>query len=266
MKLRRLVLRPVVLVPLVAGLLYAATAAGAAPQQDETAAKVERGRELYLTGCSSCHGLDGKGVTTPDGEVRGPTLERAGEALAYYMLSTGRMPLANSDDVNRRKDPAYEPDEIDDLVAYVATLGDGPPIPDVDPASGDLAFGGELYRSNCQACHGAAGSGGALSYGNAAPPVGPATAKQIASVVRTGPGEMPVFGRDVITDEELDSLVRYVRYLEDPDDRGGIALGRLGPIPEGFLVWVLGMGLLIVVCTWIGGRATKRTDVSEEAS
>ena len=55
------------------------------------------GRELFLTGCSSCHGADGRGVTTADGEVRGPTLVDAGEAGAYYQLSTGRMPLSNSE-------------------------------------------------------------------------------------------------------------------------------------------------------------------------
>jgi ubiquinol-cytochrome c reductase cytochrome c subunit len=258
MNLRRLLLRPVVLVPLAAGLLYAATAAGAAPQQDEGAAKVERGRELYLTGCSSCHGIDGEGVRSPSGQLRGPSLEDAGEALAYYMVSTGRMPLADSGDINRRKDPAYEPDEIDDLVAFVASLGDGPELPDVHPDEGDLAFGGELYRSNCQPCHSASGAGGALSYGDAAPPLGPATPKQIGAAVRTGPGEMPVFGTDVISDRELDSVVRYVRYLENPDDRGGVSLGRLGPIPEGFLIWVLGIGVLIVLCTWIGGRARDR--------
>ena len=148
---------------------------------------VAEGRELYETGCSSCHGPDGRGVSDEQGE-RGPSLENAGEAAAYYYLSTGRMPLANSEEQPTNKDPAYGPEEIEALVAFVGTLGNGPDVPDVDPEAGDLAVGGEVFRANCQACHGAAGTGGALSYGRAAPRLTSATPRQIGSVVRVGPG------------------------------------------------------------------------------
>jgi ubiquinol-cytochrome c reductase cytochrome c subunit len=218
---------------------------------------VERGRELYETGCSSCHGADGRGVVE-DGRERGPSLENAGEAAAYYYLSTGRMPLGNSEEQPERTDPAYSPDEIDALVAYVGTLGDGPEVPTVDPDRGDLALGGEVFRANCQACHGASGSGGALSYGRAAPRLGPATPTEVAAAVRVGPGEMPVFGPDIINPNELDSLVRYVDYLDDPDDPGGLPIGRTGPIPEGFVAWLVGMVALLGLVAWIGTRSPIR--------
>jgi ubiquinol-cytochrome c reductase cytochrome c subunit len=260
---RRRLVRPVVLVPLVAAVLFVATGSGAARGQGS--GDPQQGRELFVTGCSSCHGLSGTGVTAPDGSERGPSLEHSGEALAYYMLSTGRMPLGSSEEISRRKEPAYDDRQITDLVAYVGTLGDGPPIPHVDLAAGDLAAGGELYRGNCQACHSATGAGGALSYGQAAPSLSQATPTQVAAAIRTGPGQMPVFGDDTFTDREVDSIAKYVRYLEHPDDRGGLSLGRLGPIPEGFVIWVLGMGLLLVICTWIGGRDRDRRPVDEAA-
>jgi ubiquinol-cytochrome c reductase cytochrome c subunit len=219
---------------------------------------IAQGRELYETGCSSCHGADGRGVVRDDGEVRGPSLENSGEAAAYYYLSTGRMPLANSEEQPKRKEPAYGPEEIEALVAYVGTLGTGPAIPDVDPEAGDLALGGEVYRANCQACHGASGGGGALSYGRAAPRLTSATPKQIASAVRVGPGEMPVFGPDVIDADELNGLVRYVRYLADPEDPGGLPIGRTGPIPEGFVAWLIGMVALLGLVAWIGTRSPIR--------
>ncbi|HKA85826.1 MAG TPA: c-type cytochrome [Acidimicrobiales bacterium] len=221
-------------------------------------ALIAEGRELYETGCSSCHGANGRGVVEEDGGVRGPSLENSGEAAAYYYLSTGRMPLANSEEQPKRKEPAYGPEEIEALVAYVGTLGNGPPVPDVDPEAGDLALGGEVFRANCQACHGAAGTGGALSYGRAAPRLTSATPKQIASAVRVGPGEMPVFGPDVIDDEELNGLVRYVRYLADPEDPGGLPIGRTGPIPEGFVAWLIGMVALLGLVVWIGTRSPIR--------
>jgi ubiquinol-cytochrome c reductase cytochrome c subunit len=229
------------------------SSAGAWGQDD--ADLVEQGRALYRVQCSSCHGLDGKGRQAPDGDQRGPSLENAGGASAYYYLTTGRMPLANSEEIPRRKPPAYSDDEIDALIAYVASLGDGPEIPDVDIANGDVAEGGELYRANCAACHSATGAGGALSYGRAAPALDQAEPRQLGSAVRTGPGQMPRFGSDSLTDEDVDSVAAYVDYLHDADDRGGVALGRLGPIPEGFLVWIAGMGGLLLVCLAIGKRA-----------
>ena len=53
--------------------------------------------------------------------------------------------------------------------------------------------------------------------------------------MRTGPGQMPVFGPDTFSDHQVNSIVRYVRYLSDPDDPGGFSLGRIGPITEGLV-------------------------------
>jgi ubiquinol-cytochrome c reductase cytochrome c subunit len=219
---------------------------------------LERGEALYRTGCLSCHGPEGQGVEPRDGGAGGPSLGEAGEAGAYFQLSTGRMPAANSDEQPQRKDPAYSPEEIDALVAYVASLGDGPALPDVDLSDADFADGGIIYRSNCQACHGAAGGGGALSYGSAAPRLDPATPEQTAAAVRVGPGQMPTFDPEIISDDELNDLVRYVEYLEEPDDPGGLPIGRTGPIPEGFVAWLVGMVALIGLVVWIGTRAPVR--------
>ena len=227
----------------------------AAGQDDDLLAE---GRELYETGCSSCHGPDGRGVVAPDGSVRGPSLEQAGEASAYYYLSTGRMPLANSEEQPTRKEPAYDEDEIEALVAYVGSLGDGPEIPQVDLEGADLVAGGEIYRANCQACHSASGSGGALSYGRAAPRLSDATPTEVAAAVRVGPGQMPVFGPDTLSSEELNDLVRYVEYLKDPADPGGVPIGRTGPIPEGFVAWLVGMVALLALVAWIGTRSPIR--------
>lgn len=142
-------------------------------------------------------------------------------------------------------------------MSYVASLGDGPPVPEVDPARGDLARGGVLYRANCAPCHNAAGIGGALTFGASAPPLGPASATVVASAMRTGPGQMPVFGPEVFDDDDVNDIVRYVRYLQSPADPGGAPLGRAGPIPEGFVAWVFGMGLVVLATLWIGTRVRR---------
>lgn len=242
----------------------AATTAGPDPL-------IEEGRELYLTGCASCHGADGSGVRIVEprdgigdeevtdaagrGELRGPSLRESGAAAAYYYLSTGRMPLGNTDDQPRRKEPAYDTEEIDALVAYVGSLGDGPPVPEIDIDDADVAEGGVLFRANCQACHSAFGSGGALSYGRAAPSLHSSEPTEVGAAVRVGPGQMPVFGPDTISDEELDDVAAYVELLRSPDNPGGLQIGRNGPVPEGFVVWLFGIGGLLLVVAWIGGRS-----------
>jgi len=246
-----------------AGTSAAAPTAGPARQGPEPDLVAE-GRALYRTSCVSCHGVEGAGQRAPDGALRGPSLEDVGPAGAYYQLTSGRMPIGNPDDLPQRKEPAYSPEEIEALLAYIDTITEGPPVPEVDPESGDVAAGGTLYRENCQSCHSATGAGGALSYGNAAPPLGPPDARQIGAAVRAGPDPMPRFGPDLLTDQQLDDLIAYVEYLDDPDDRGGLALGRLGPIPEGFLIWVGGLGLLLVAAFWMGTRRRDAPRVDPE--
>jgi ubiquinol-cytochrome c reductase cytochrome c subunit len=208
--------------------------------------RVAAGRELYLTGCSSCHGPEGRGTD------RAPSLVGVGAASADFQLSTGRMPADETGGQTARKPPAYDREEIDRLVAYVASLGPGPEIPHVDLSKGDLALGSVLYANNCASCHSSAGAGGALGHAFVAPNLRKSTATQVAEAVRIGPGAMPRFGHDNLDDHQVASIARYVRYLREPDDRGGLGLGHLGPLPEGFVAWVVGLGACLVAIRWIG--------------
>ena len=219
------------------------TAAQTAPSDDETA-----GRTLYQAHCSSCHGFAGEGTD------QGPDIRQAGAASADFYLTTGRMPLDEPKAQAVRKAPAFNATEIRQLVAYVASLGNGPPIPQL--AAGTLSDGYNVYSINCGSCHQAAGSGSVLGYGDQVPSLRKATKQQVAEAVRIGPGPMPVFGKDTLTPDQLDNVAAYVEYLHHPSTRGGLGLGFLGPLPEGFVAWVVGLGVLLIVIRWIGTRAT----------
>lgn len=212
---------------------------------------VERGRKLYLTGCASCHGANGEGTAL------GVDLRGVGAASADFQLTTGRMPSTAPNRQSVSKPPVYRRSEIDDLVAYVASLGPGPPIPNVRDPHGDLQQGGRLYLNNCAACHSAAGNGGALSLGRDAPTLHPATPTQVGEAVRSGPGNMPVFGPETLTPRQLNSIVRYVEYLKDPNDPGGLPLGLVGPITEGLVAILVGLGALMLATRWIEPRAVR---------
>ncbi|HEX8769717.1 MAG TPA: cytochrome c, partial [Acidimicrobiales bacterium] len=152
----------------------------------------------------------------------------------------------------RRHTPAYPPPIIHDLVDYVWSLtgGGGPDIPHI--GTGNLAEGGSLFRLQCAACHAWAGDGGALVHIQA-PALHSATDVQIAEAIRVGPGQMPGFGVAALTDEQLAGVVAYVRYLDQPDDRGGEPLWHLGPFAEGALALVA-VGGLLLFSRWIGER------------
>ncbi|MCU1359454.1 MAG: qcrC [Ilumatobacteraceae bacterium] len=228
---------------------------GLSDRLDASAGSEPDGQSLFVTGCSSCHGVDGHGVTTADGQVRGVDITQASAALAYFEVSTGRMPLGDSNDPPVRKPAAYDGAQTNALVRYVASFGNGPPLPAVDLTGADLAEGGQIYRANCQACHSAAGAGGALSYGESAPALDDSEPLQVGAAVRSGPGRMPIFGPDAIDQQSLNDVTSYVQYLRDPQDPGGVSLGRTGPVPEGFVALTLGIGALLAAVFWIGTRS-----------
>lgn len=225
--------------------LGAGLVAAIVPRSEAPAAPPSNVQQIYLRDCATCHGARGEG--TDDG----PSLEHSGPALADYMLTTGRMPLAHPDDEMVRHDPRYDAATIAALVAYVASLHPdaGQPIPEVDVASANLARGGEDFRLACAACHQAVGQGGALRYGEA-PSLMRSTPVQVVEAMRTGPGTMPVFAEDAFSDDEVAGIAAYIQYLQDPEDRGGQPLWHFGPLAEGliaFLAVVFLTGALVVI-------------------
>ena len=205
-------------------------------------------RAIYQRDCATCHGASGRGTS------RGPKLAGVGTALVSYMLSTGRMPISHPTDRLERGAPAYDEATQDGLVRYVASFGPGgPSIPDVALDHADLGDGLQLYALDCAPCHSAAGSGGAL-LDESAPDLRAATPSQVADAVRGGPSPMPVFGQAALSSQQLDDVVAYVQQLRHPDDRGGFALDRLGPLPEGAVALLVGLGGLVVAAVLIERR------------
>ena len=206
------------------------------------------GEQLYQRDCAVCHGTQGEGT------ARGPSLHNIGPAEVDYAVSTGRMPIDNPTDVRRRRTVKYRPEEIQALIGFMRPfLAAEPDIPQIHQGAGNLAEGAELYQSECAACHQSAGAGGGL-LGREAPPLYNATPRQIAEAIRSGPTTMPEYPPNVLSDQQVDSIVRYVRQLQHPDNRGGNPVWHLGPLPEGLVAWVLGMGVLIIAVKWIGER------------
>jgi ubiquinol-cytochrome c reductase cytochrome c subunit len=252
------VVKALVLTALLA--LALAGTAGAQPPQQEL---VKEGAQLYGRYCASCHGI--AGVTSPReiGEGPGrsqtqqhavaPSLRGVGAIAADFYLRTGYMPLQHLGLQPRRSTVIFSDHQIRALVAFVDSLGGGPPIPQPRPQLGNLSEGMKLFADHCAGCHQIVGEGGYVT-GAVPPALEDATSTQIAEAVRIGPNVMPRFSRKAITNHQLDSIIRYVQYAKHPDDAGGWAIGHIGPVPEGLVTFFVAMVALIFTCMTIGKR------------
>jgi ubiquinol-cytochrome c reductase cytochrome c subunit len=216
------------------------------------------GRDLYGANCSTCHGSNGEGITQPRpgaGGVngQGPSLKGVGALAADFYLRTGYMPLSSPGKQPSRSRVLFSKREIRALVAYVASLGNGPPVPRPQPELGSVSDGQRLFTEHCAGCHQVVAEGGYVTDARV-PPLKQATNVQIAEAVRTGPYVMPSFRTKDISNRQLDSIIAYVDYAKHPDDRGGWSIGHVGPIPEGMVTWLLASTVLVATCVVLGKR------------
>jgi len=209
------------------------------------------GQALFDASCASCHGNDASGT------ARAPNLQGLGAGTVDFWVSTGRMPLADSSVQPAEKPPRFNRTETLEIAAFVQsqTPGIGVPVPAVNLSNANLEMGGSLFTLNCAACHTITGAGDALAGGAYAPSLHLATPTQIIEAIRSGPANMPRFGPGNITDAEAHDIAAYVAGpIQHPNDRGGFGLGGIGPVGEGFVGLLLGVGLLMLVAFWIGDR------------
>jgi ubiquinol-cytochrome c reductase cytochrome c subunit len=259
------------------GSLYAAFApsstADSAKSDQELA---DQGRKLFLVGCAFCHGQNGEGILTQDGNQIGPSLVGVGSAAVDFQVGTGRMPAVQPGAQNPTKPLTYDDDEIAALAAYVASLGPGPAVP--DPSDYSLAGlsqeereeavsrGGQIFLTNCTASHNFAGKGGAMPRGGDAPNLSDTNARHIYEALLTGPGQMDTFSNGNLSPEEKRDVIAYLYSLRDQPQYGGFDLGGMGPVSEGMFAWIVGIGALVGFATWIAAHTARSTKTKEEAA
>jgi len=207
-------------------------------------------------GCASCHGTGGQGSSD------GPSLVGVGAAAVDFQVGTGRMPAQQPGAQIPRKKVIYTQAEIDQLAAYIASLGAGPAIPtknQVSPEGADIAKGGELFRTNCAQCHNFTGKGGALTHGKYAPSLEGVDPKHIYEAMQTGPQNMPSFPDTTLTEKNKQDIIAYLDAVngDDTESPGGLELGGLGPVSEGLFGWIFGLGTLVAVAVWVAARTAK---------
>ena len=139
----------------------------------------------------------------------GPSLRGVGALAADFYLRRGYMPLSSIHDQPGPDKVLFSDQEISSLVQYVASLGQGPAVPNPTPATGSLSAGQQMFTLHCAGCHQIDARGGYVT-GARVPPLQSVPATQIAEAVRIGPYLMPRFStqRDLQPAAQLDHPIR----------------------------------------------------------
>jgi ubiquinol-cytochrome c reductase cytochrome c subunit len=237
---------------MITGFVYALAAPGTAGAATDNGDTIAAGNKLFLSNCATCHGLHAQGSSVA------PTLIGVGAAAVDFQVSTGRMPLETPGVQAQRGHPQFDPEQISQLAAYIASLAPGPAIPDgqyTNPQGGNIATGNQLFLVNCAMCHNFAGSGGALTRGKYAPSINADSGKDIYEAMLTGPQSMPVFNDNNITPQDKQDIIAYLHNVHTEASPGGLTLGNLGTIPEGLFCWAVGLMALIGCAVWLGSKS-----------
>lgn len=252
------------LVLLLMGLTFTGTAyavlqpTGAYPGTSAATASEEQiaeGEQLFLANCASCHG------TNAEGSPAGPSLHGVGAASVDFQVATGRMPLPAPGVQADRNEAAvnFNRDQITAMAVYVDSLAPGPAVPTeemVDPALGDPANGGAIYRTNCAMCHNSSGTGGALTRGKYAPTLMGVEPVHVYEAMLTGPQAMPVFNDQNLTPEEKRDVIAFIDAIDNGvNDHGGAGLGNMGPAGDTLFAWTLGIAAFLGAAVWLGRKA-----------
>ena len=244
-----------------AGALYSALISAPASADSGTlslAQQVQQGKLLYINSCSACHGMNVEGTSN------GPSLIGVGAAAVDFQVSTGRMPAQQPGaQIQAKPGNAYDQynqTQIDEMAAYIQSLGGGPAIPAADQyatQSNLVALGGVLFRTNCSQCHNFAGEGGALTNGAYAPALVQTAPINIYEAMLTGPQNMPMFNDSVLSPTDKKAIVSYIVASRDAPSQGGASLGKLGPTSEGLFLWTAVLAILLLIAVWIAAHTTK---------
>ncbi|WP_322919551.1 cytochrome bc1 complex diheme cytochrome c subunit [Nocardioides renjunii] len=261
---------------LVSGSLYTALAPAQADSQASQTDQVAEGKKLFLASCAFCHGKNGEGIpTVREGYQVGPSLVGVGAAAVDFQVGTGRMPMAQPGQQAQDKPVVFSQDEIDALAAYVASLGPGPAVPNKSDYTLEglseeereeaISRGGQIFLTNCTACHNFNGAGGAMPRGGYAPSLHGVEGKYIFEALLTGPQQMPNFSNGNLSPEEKRDVIAYLGSLQETPEYAGFTLGGLGPVSEGLFGWLVGIGGLVGGAVWIASHTTRSKKNKVEA-
>ena len=109
-----------------------------------------------------------------------------------------------------------------------------------------IARGGQIFLTNCTACHNFAGRAARMPSGGYAPTLQrrrrASTSTRPCSPARSRCRSSPTA---TCRPEDKRDVIAYLESLEETPEYGGFGLGGLGPVTEGLFAWLVGIGVLV---------------------
>ncbi|MCP4804276.1 MAG: c-type cytochrome [Proteobacteria bacterium] len=190
-----------------------------ADQAPGDAAAVEKGKQLFAM-CAGCHGADGEGKVGVAPRLNSPNyLAAAPNEFFSETLKTGRT------GTNMAAFGASMPDEdVAAITSYIRSWQTEAGLDlDESPLTGSVADGEKIWIDICKTCHGAGGAG--YSEAGSGTGIGRADFLNVSSdgflraIMKEGKDgtKMRSFSTDSpiavadLTDEEIDSIIQYLR-------------------------------------------------------
>jgi ubiquinol-cytochrome c reductase cytochrome c subunit len=239
---------------------------GVLAQEAQPSGDVDLGGQLYAQACAQCHASDGRGAVVPGSDREAPALTGRPQVTAAYVdlvMRTGRMPPAADPFNNQPREVVFDEAQRLAIVAYVVDEFGVPNNLDevTELPEGNAGAGQNVYATNCAACHGSTGAGGVAGGGAWTPTVNTYDAAAIAEAIRVGPFQMPAFGTDQITDQEVADVSAF---LEEVQGEEGTPLGlvELNPVFASGFVALLAVAMILSLF-WISSKPTWFPDPEE---
>ena len=188
------------------------------------------GRRLYVSYCQLCHGVDGKGdgplaktMKINPADLRTTVRSRSDTILTKIITGEGRQTITGrnrhnllSEAMPEWKD-VFDKSQVSALIAYLRFLSRSK-----HELMGDPELGMRLYQKYCHVCHGEEGDGdGIMTSLMGISPMdhtNPNVTNQLSNEllidsILDGKGRYMPAWRGVLTQEDVDALVSYIRLL-----------------------------------------------------
>jgi mono/diheme cytochrome c family protein len=188
----------------------------------------ELGQEIYAQNCAVCHGDFGEGGANParPGDIIAPIstseyLKTRDDLTLRSVITQGQPNFGMAPFGNAFGGPLQD-EEIDAVVAFMRSWEANPPVelpPEVTTTASPPLSGAEIYAGLCSQCHGQAGEGG----------IGPSLSdpgfqarnsdEQVFRSIDLGHPATPMIAwGEILTSEQIDQVVTYIRSLAEPAD------------------------------------------------
>jgi len=188
------------------------------------------GRKLFVSYCLLCHGPQGKGdgplakaMEISPANLTTTVRSRSDTILKKIITGKGRQTITGRDRHNLLSDAMpewgdiFDAAQLDSLIAYLRFMSNSK-----FKLMGDPKVGHEIYQKYCYVCHGVEGDGDGIMINligispmdhtnpNEANSL---TNKDIINSVLNGKGRFMPAWKGILTQEDAEALVSYIRLL-----------------------------------------------------